>query len=390
MSSSDWRFLTAQVPAAIAIAQLRGPLVADFLVRHVVFHSPTTLDALRVGIPRRANLVERDGGPIDDTLVLIESLGPDWVIQMHLHGGVGIAARLRELLDEFGFDECRNSEGLWNAKTRVEEEILVLLPSVTTRGGLHWMLRLREQLPAALRAALAADSLEDGRRQIADLLQNADVANFLMTPSRVAICGPPNAGKSTLINALTDKAVSLVADRPGTTRDWIEAPGEAGDFPVMWIDTAGMRETAHELEASGIERAMRIAGGSRFVVVVLDASMTNPASAREFSQAFAQLNPDVLVWNKCDIRRPSPDLQQVFPPAWSAPQVFVSARDLVGIDELKHVIARRIHAAPLVTVGPAPVTPRQIAELAASVREPTLQGFRSAVSACLGPVSESG
>jgi tRNA modification GTPase len=73
----------------------------------------------------------------------------------------------------------------------------------------------------------------------------------------VMILGPPNAGKSTLINKLIDREIAIVSSQPGTTRDMIEAHLEVEGLPVTFIDTAGLREASDEIEQMGIDRVYR-------------------------------------------------------------------------------------------------------------------------------------
>src|SRR5690606_12996237 len=77
----------------------------------------------------------------------------------------------------------------------------------------------------------------------------------------VVLAGPPNAGKSTLLNVLARRDVAIVTDVPGTTRDPIEVFLDLGGLPVTLIDTAGLRETAEIVEAEGVRRALARAAG---------------------------------------------------------------------------------------------------------------------------------
>lgn len=71
----------------------------------------------------------------------------------------------------------------------------------------------------------------------------------------VAIMGPPNAGKSTLLNKLTKREAAIVSNIPGTTRDIVEVKLDLGGFPVILCDTAGLRESEDTIEMEGIKRA---------------------------------------------------------------------------------------------------------------------------------------
>ena len=89
---------------------------------------------------------------------------------------------------------------------------------------------------------------------------------------RVVIAGPPNAGKSCLLNALAKRDVAIVSEEAGTTRDVIEVHLDLGGVPVMLIDTAGLREAEGEVEAEGIRRALARAGDADLVLWLVDAT----------------------------------------------------------------------------------------------------------------------
>ncbi len=88
-----------------------------------------------------------------------------------------------------------------------------------------------------------------------------------------AIVGPPNVGKSTLINAISERAVAIVAQTAGTTRDILEARVVLGGVPVTLLDTAGLRETDDPIEAEGVRRARERAAAADLVIAVADASL---------------------------------------------------------------------------------------------------------------------
>ena len=82
----------------------------------------------------------------------------------------------------------------------------------------------------------------------------------------VVIAGPPNVGKSSLINAIAGEERAIVTDVPGTTRDHIEVPLALGGVPIRLTDTAGLRETRDQVEAIGVERAARLIDAADVVI----------------------------------------------------------------------------------------------------------------------------
>jgi tRNA modification GTPase len=128
-----------------------------------------------------------------------------------------------------------------------------------------------EDLPADVETALTADigalaaELEAARQ---DARRGARVRDGLV----IAVTGAPNVGKSSLVNALAERDVAIVASTPGTTRDALEVALELGGIPVTLIDTAGLRETDDPVEAEGVRRARARAEHADLVLHVLDAS----------------------------------------------------------------------------------------------------------------------
>jgi small GTP-binding protein len=136
------------------------------------------------------------------------------------------------------------------------------------------------------------------------LLARSAALRRLLDPPRVAIVGAPNAGKSTLANALLGRMVSIASDVPGTTRDWVEAPvhlaGANGiEVAVTLVDTAGVRATTDPLERESIRRTEAQARAADVVVVVVDA--TRPWSVGEWDRLTGDDQPVVVVLNKWDL-----------------------------------------------------------------------------------------
>jgi tRNA modification GTPase len=97
--------------------------------------------------------------------------------------------------------------------------------------------------------------LRQAKSVLAEMLQYSRVSERLREGMTVVIAGPPNVGKSTLLNHLANREVAIVSPIPGTTRDSLEVATEISGYPVTFIDTAGIRETSDPIEAQGISRA---------------------------------------------------------------------------------------------------------------------------------------
>lgn len=108
--------------------------------------------------------------------------------------------------------------------------------------------------------------------EIQDLLATAPAGRIAQKGARIALVGAPNAGKSSLLNALLGYQRAIVTPIPGTTRDYLEAPMEIAGVPIVAVDTAGLRETEDLIEKSGVERALQIAQEADLVLYLADQS----------------------------------------------------------------------------------------------------------------------
>ena len=128
-----------------------------------------------------------------------------------------------------------------------------------------------EDLPAATLEGLRA-SLERLERSIGEHLDDNRRGERLRSGFTIAIVGPPNVGKSSLINAIVKRDVAITAPTPGTTRDVLEAHLDIAGFPVTILDTAGIRDSADAVEQEGVRRAFGRAEAADLKVLVLDAT----------------------------------------------------------------------------------------------------------------------
>ena len=177
----------------------------------------------------------------------------------------------------------------------------------------------------------AAATIRSIESRIAALLCEAKRGRLIREGARVAIIGKPNVGKSSLFNALLRAARSIVTPVAGTTRDLITETADIGGLRLELIDTAGVRQTADEVEVEGVDRARRAWTTADSVVVVLDIS--RPLDDQDFDLlAETSRSPRLVVANKADLPREwsSADLQ--------APVEVVSSKTGEGLERLQHAM----------------------------------------------------
>jgi tRNA modification GTPase len=192
---------------------------------------------------------------------------------------------------------------------------------------------------------------------------------------RVAIAGPPNAGKSTLFNRLARREAAIVSPFPGTTRDVLELHLDLGGYPVTVLDTAGIRETNDPVEREGVRRASEQAAGANLVLWVVDASASEWQTLQLPAIKVASESITWLVVNKIDLV--AGEEQRRIESRFDRKEIvnFVSSKTGAGLDELVNAIAR--HADSFFTPEPALVTrERQRAHLIETVL--ALQGAQRA------------
>ncbi len=331
MTDTIFALATAPGRAALAVVRLSGPVAG------------TALAALagKLPSPRRASL-RRLGDPggalIDEALVLwmpgpASYTGEDSA-ELHLHGGQAVVEAVIDALAAAGLRLAEPGEftrrAFQNGRLDLAqaEAVADLIDAETTAqarqaldqlgGGLSrrydgWRDLLIESL-AVLEAAvdfpdedLPEDVAARARPHLRILLDELETAlsdvdrgRRVREGFRIALIGAPNAGKSSLLNALAGRDAAIVTATPGTTRDVVEVPLVMAGYKVLLADTAGVRDTAEAIEAEGVRRARAWADDADLRLWVVDQS----ASEGDWREAADLAGAgDLLVLNKSDLAR---------------------------------------------------------------------------------------
>jgi tRNA modification GTPase len=412
MSSNDrdtiFALSSGRPPAAIAVVRVSGPR-AGFALEKMIG---------RVPAPRYAALARlRDpasGDVIDEGLVLWfpgpnSETGED-IAELQVHGGRAVIAAVLAALGKLeglrhaeageftrrAFENGRMDltavEGLADlvaAETQAQRrQAYQHLKGLLGARAETWRQRLIEAL-ALVEAGIDFSDEDDVPkdlmaralaiiRPLAEEIGQAGAGQGerLREGLRVAIAGPPNAGKSTLFNRLARREAAIVSPFPGTTRDVLEVHLDLGGYPVTVLDTAGIRETNDPVEREGVRRASEQAAGADLVLWVIDATALE--SQAKLSERASQAPVGSAFWvvvNKTDLigKGEIPRVESRFDRELTVH--LLSSRTAAGVDELVNALTR--FADRFFTPEPALVTrERQRSHLKETVL--ALQGAQQA------------
>lgn len=249
--TTTWSILTPPAASgAIAIIELRATAAAEL---------DSTLLHLNLGTLKTGLLSVRDLLGVDTGVVARWS---DTCIHLMPHGGTGVVRGLtRRLLESGVLQAPESSPSYLEASSDLEARMLAAL--------------------ARAASPLAIDLLLDQPRRWAKRTDSDPVLdralNKLIDPPLVVAIGEPNIGKSTLVNALAGRSVSIVADEPGTTRDHVGVMLDLGGLVVRYVDTPGMRPTHDVVERESQAIARDAAAGADLILLMGDSTTAPPA-----------------------------------------------------------------------------------------------------------------
>jgi len=400
--------------AGIAVIRASGA-GASALLRQLSAHAPDVSRETPMPTPRRAairSLHDRDGAFLDEALVLWmpgpNSYTGEDTVELHVHGGAAVIAAVLDAALQTGL--CRVAEpGEFTRRAfdagqmdLTQAEAVGDLIDAETEGQRRQAGRLYQgeaartfegwrgllmSAMAALEASIdfpdeadipgevdlsALAPIADLASELAAALGDAGRLNAVREGFRIAILGPPNAGKSSLMNRIARRDAAIVSPIAGTTRDVVEVRLVLAGFPVWVADTAGLREASDAIEAEGVRRALARAEEADLRIWVSD------ASADVSRETLAAHRPgDIEVMNKAD-------LVGTAPARAGAEDVFVvSAKTGAGFEALERRLVQLVNErlagdeVPLVTRA----RHRELVEEALGGVERALAGARSGIGA---------
>ena len=180
--------------------------------------------------------------------------------------------------------------------------------------------------------------LQDLYQQLERILNTAQRGELLRTGLKVAIVGQPNVGKSSLLNAWSRTDRAIVTDLPGTTRDVVESQLVVEGIPIQVLDTAGIRETADQVEQIGVERSRKAAQQADLVLLTVDAHQ-GWTEADQLIYEQVKDRPLILVINKIDLGR----ADMVSYPPGITNIVLTAAATNLGIEALEDAIIKQVN-----------------------------------------------
>lgn len=363
-----WAQLTPPGPAALASFGVRGSGATSLLERIFVPSGRRRLTHLAPGdvVFGRVGLE----GNLWEEAVLGYWAPDEW--ELHTHGGPAVTHAVIRRLQSEGAQELAPKE--WT-RSGFEDPIAADALAALAQARSD---RTAQILLDQYRGALTRELAQLARRchqgdpaaleELAVLRGRWTLGRHLTSPWRVVLAGRPNAGKSSLLNALAGYERAIVFPEPGTTRDLVTCSTAIDGWPVELTDMAGLRTAADTLEAAGIARARRALATADVVLLVVDGTLgwdddlwaeVAPQSASPGKQpprAETNLAHCVVVYNKADLPgRTSPS---------DPPGVAVSARTGQGLESLLTAISQRLVPVPPPSGTAVPFTEAQAEALA--------------------------
>jgi len=349
---------TAHGQAGIGIVRVSGRSLAGF-ARDLIGRLPPARRATR------AVFVDAHGAAIDDGVALYfpapHSYTGEDVLELQGHGGplvlamllrraLELGARLAEpgeftrrafLNDKLDLAQAEAVADVIDATTEAAARCAVRTLRGEFSGAIRSLVDQLIELRALVEATLdfpeeeidplhradARGRLERLRRALDDTLARAQQGSLLRSGLHVVLAGQPNVGKSSLLNRLAGEELAIVTPVPGTTRDSVRQAIQIEGVPLNVVDTAGLRDTADEVERLGIERTWNEIGRADLALLIVDARSGVTAADEAIAARLPERLPRLIVHNKIDLAGLEPRSQQE--------AVYLSAKTGAGVELLR-------------------------------------------------------
>ena len=285
--------LTPPGRSAVATIMLRGKDLNSYVATRFVGNSsrPIQLKRLRPTFGYWQNESSQEG--------LVACMTDDHTVEIHSHGGTLAPQLISDTLLMDGFEELSPAQMVAESCSKWMAGIRQALIHAPTKKTALRLLKLYQDTPKQLAGLeqLILDQPDKAITEIEVALSFQSFGAHLSQPWKVVICGQPNVGKSSLINAISGFERTIVHDTPGTTRDVVSQVTAINGWPVLLTDTAGVRATDDEIEHQGVQKALQEANSADLRIGLFDASKTWD---EDDAQVLQQLKPELIVHNKQD------------------------------------------------------------------------------------------
>ena len=304
---------TARAPAAIGIVRISGP--ETLAVVDGVFAACSGKSA--AALPHRrmvyGHMRTAEGAVIDDGLCVIfapeSSYTGEWSAELHCHGSAVVLEEVLRSAFTFGARQAKGGEftrraflsGRMGSISRGVEQVYDGLMDVTAR--FYAAVDYPDEDIEPLEQREIADTLSRCRQQLQRLLDTFRRGRILREGIPTVLLGLPNAGKSSLLNALLGYDRAIVTEVAGTTRDTVEEKVRLGGQMLRLCDTAGIRDARDSVEKIGVDRAVAAAERASLSLVVLDGSVPLTGTEERIFALAQQAEHSLLLVNKSDLPR---------------------------------------------------------------------------------------
>lgn len=347
--------LTSSTPGAIGVIALMGPNASRWVLEHFRSVAGKTVSHWSVSIARFGHW-KLDAQHAEELVVVRHS---EEAFEIHCHAGMIVHAILAQLAKLGANILPLDTLATPTTQFTLEQQAEHCLQRATTETTAAVLL---DQYRGALRKDLSEilhllnhSSPLPAMEKLAQLLSHAAVGIHLVEPWQIQLAGPPNVGKSSLLNCILGFQRTIVHNSEGTTRDLVHATTALDGWPFCFTDSAGIRsdEELSEAETLGIDRALAAAQNMDLIALVLEPSGGLTASHQIFLDRFPE--KVLLVLNQIDLLSP----EQVLDRCGRFHAIGVSAHTRTGLPELlDHLRQRLIPHPPPPGVG-VPFLPHQ-------------------------------